>query len=320
MVDRLIKLLKSLYFRLNTSLKKVNRFFITFISIGVTIVILGILVYRQREIILNYQWKFHPLPILLSFFVFTLALFWAAIVWGWIINNLGILISYKKHVRYYIVSNLSKRIPGTIWYVASRFQLYLSEGISVNITAIASGVEMVLITLAGILVVLIFSTQTLLQYNISPIIPIIIFFLGLFIIHPKVIQWILRRRKVEGKAFDYKHIIKGIFFYIFSWILGGITLFELGNIIYPISINDLVYIINCWTLVGVISTILFFSPSNFGITEIGLSLLLSRIVPTYIAVLIAISSRILMTVFEIIWAVIFLWFKLPDKSVLTQKD
>jgi glycosyltransferase 2 family protein len=320
MINQFYGFLKALYSGLILRFKKVNRWVFTSVSIGITVVVLGFLLYRQRDIILHYHWEFKPLPLILAFLIFSVALFWMAIVWGWIINNIGIKLSYLKHIRYYVMSNLAKRIPGTIWYVASRFQLYLSEGLSAKITTVASGIEMILVMLAGILIVIIFSTQTLIEYHISPIILIVIFFLGLIIVHPKVIQWILLQRKVEGNTLSYFFVIKGILFYIFSWIMGGSVLFEIGNMIYPIPINELTYVITSWTLVGIISTILFFSPSNFGITEIGLSLLLSRIVPSSIAVLIAISSRILMTLFEIIWAGFFLWIKPAEKSPLTQKD
>jgi uncharacterized membrane protein YbhN (UPF0104 family) len=320
MLIQLLGSVKAYFLQLIGSFKKINRLVITSISIGLTIIILGLLVYRQRDILLNYHWQFRPLPIFLSFLVFSLVLFWVSIVWGWIINNLGMKLSYAKHIRYYIVSNLAKRIPGTIWYVASRIQLYGSDGINLKITALASGIEMVFITLAGILVVFLFSTQTLVQHHISPIILMIFFLLGLVLLHPKVIKWILLRRKVEAKTLSYKFIIKGILSYVFSWILGGIILFEIGNIIHPISIGNLPYFINCWTLVGIISTLLFFSPSNFGITEIGLSLLLSKIMPSPIAVLVAIASRIFMIAYEIIWASFFLWLKLPENTSLTQKD
>jgi hypothetical protein len=320
MLIRLFSFIKSSFVRLQASLKHVNRLFITILSIVLTIIVLGILVYRQREIIINYRWQFRPIPIFLSFIIFSIALFWVAIIWGWIVNNLGQKLSYAKHIRYYIVSNLAKRIPGTIWYVASRFQFYVSEGIDIRITALASGIEMVLITLAGIIVVLVFSAQTLAEYHISPILFSLIFLLGLLILHPKVIQWFLHRRKIESNALNYIIIIKGIIFYGISWILGGIVLFEFGNIIYPISIDNSTYFIASWALVGILSTILFFSPSNFGITEIGLSLLLSRIVPASIAVLIAVLSRILMILYEILWVVLYLWLKPLPKTSLTQKD
>jgi glycosyltransferase 2 family protein len=312
--------IKSISSRLFVFFKHTNRLLFTSISIILMVIVLGLLVYRQREIIINYQWQFRLMPILLSFLIFSLALFWVSIVWGWIMNRLSTKLSYHKHIRYYIVSNLTKRIPGTIWYVASRSQLYLSDGIDIRTTAVASGIEIVLITLAGILVVLLFSPQTLFAYHISPYIFVIIFILGLVLIHPKVIHWILLQRKIDTRTVNYGFIIQGIFAYFFSWILGGIVFFEIGNIIYPIAIENLPYFINCWTLVGIVSTILFFAPSNFGITEIGLSLLLSQIVPSPIAVLIAITTRLFMISFEIIWAGCFLWLMRPFKSAITRKD
>lgn len=320
MQTRLIVYIKSLFSRILSYLRSINRIVITIISIGVTIIILGFLVYRQREIILNFDWQFRPLPILLTFLIYSIALFWVSIVWGWIINHLGKKISYQKHIRSYIISNLAKRIPGTIWYIASRFQLYIADGLDVKTTALASGIEMVLITLAGILVALLFATQTLIEYHISPFILVIVFILGLIVIHPKVIQWFLHRKNVDVRGLNYKFILQGILAYVLSWIFGGMVLFETGNIIYPFSIENLPYFITIWALVGIISTILFFSPSNLGITEIGISLLLSKLVPSSIAVLIAVSTRILLIIFEIIWAGLFLWIKLPDKSPLTQKD
>jgi len=179
---------------------------------------------------------------------------------------------------------------------------------------------MVLITLAGILVALVVSTRSISNYYKNPIFLIVIFIVGSIVLHPKVIRWIMTKRKVEIKDFNYFSIVKGILYYVVSWILGGVILFEIGNIIYPISPAHLAYFINSWVLVGVISTLLFFSPSNFGVTEIGLSLLLSNIIPSSIAVIIAIVARILMTFFEIVWAGFFLMIRFPQKRILTQKD
>ena len=320
MFDRIGLLIKSALSKVIARLRKINRVAVTLISVAVTALVLGYLVYRQREIILTYHWQFRPIPLLLSFVIFSVALFWVSVIWGWIINHFSKKLVFHKHIRFYIISNLAKRIPGTVWYLASRFQLYNTEGLDLKITAIASGLEMVLITLAGILVTLLFASQTLLEYHISPFIFIIIFIVGLIIIHPKVIQWALRLKSVEIQSFNYQFVIKGIAAYVISWILGGAVLFETGNLIYPIGIENLPYFITSWSLVGILSTILFFSPSNLGITEIGISLLLSKVVPSSIAVLIAISTRILMILFEILWAGVFLWIKLPDVPRLTQKD
>jgi uncharacterized membrane protein YbhN (UPF0104 family) len=320
MLSRLYELMKSFLDRLLLLTKKVNRWVVLVILVAVTLIILGLLVYRQWDVIINYHWQFKPIPIALSFLLYSALLVWVAVIWGWLINSLGPHLSYQKHIRYYILSNIAKRIPGTIWYVASRVQLYVSDGLEIKITTVASAVEMVLVYLAGILVVLASATQTLARYHISPFILVAIFFLGLILIHPRVLNWILNRRKIEYRALSYGRILLGIGGYVIVWIFGGLILFEIGNIIYPISTYNLLYFVTTWALIGIISILFFFSPSSFGITEIGLSLLLSNIVPSSIAVLIAIAARILLMAYDILWAGVFLLFNQANKALLTRKD
>ena len=52
------------------------------------------------------------------------------------------------------------------------------------------------------------------------------------------------------------------------------------------------------THVGVLSVVVFVLPSNFGLTEVGLSLLLSAIMPSSLAVVVAVLTRVLMTIFS----------------------
>jgi hypothetical protein len=52
---------------------------------------------------------------------------------------------------------------------------------------------------------------------------------------------------------------------------------------------------------------LLFSPSVFGFGEISLSLLLSGILPSSLAVIIAISNRIIIMFMEILWALLSLF-------------
>ncbi len=320
MQTRLLGLVKSTLEHILTTLKKVNRLLVTTVLIVITLAILGYLVYRQWDVIINYHWQLRPLPILSSFFFYSVALFWVAMIWGWVMNSLGPRLSFRKHIRYYLLSNIAKRIPGTIWYVASRLQFYVADGLEIKVTAVASAVEMVLISLAGILVVLVSATQTLARYHISPFVLVAVFILGLALIHPRVIRWILRRRNIEPRAMSYRRILLGILAYVISWVLGGVILFAIGNIIYPIPVENLPYFITTWSVVGIISSLLFFSPSNFGVTEIGLSLLLSTVVPSSIAVLIALAARVILMAYDVLWAGLSLLANPADKALLTRKD
>ena len=117
-------------------------------------------------------------------------------------------------------------------------------------------------------------------------------------------DWIFRLLKVEASEFSYLEILKWLITYIFAWILGGLLLFSLGNSITTIPIENLPYIIGSFGLVNLLSLAFFFLPTNLGITEVGLSLLLANIMPSSVAVVVAIAFRLVVILYEIVWALI----------------
>jgi len=285
--------------------KKSKNLLLTIILVGITVIVLGVNVYKQREVLLTYNWQIRWLHLLFAIILFSLTLFMGSLVWGFVLNAISKKLSYKKHIYNYVISNLAKRIPGTIWYVASRTQMYLDEGIAISRTTLASGLELAFIVLAGVLTILIFSSEIIIRYHLSLIIFGVIFLIGIIVLQPRFIKWFLKLLKIDDLNIDYKLVLIGLLSYIIIWILGGLLLYEIGNIVYPIPYDQIGYTIGSWVLVGTLSYLFLFSPTNFGITELGISLLLSRIVPFSIAVVIAVAARILIILFEIFWASLF---------------
>ena len=80
-----------------------------------------------------------------------------------------------------------------------------------------------------------------------------------------------------------------------------------------VSPAHMAYLIGCWSLVGTLLVVVFFLPSNFGFTEVGLSLLLSAVMPSSLAVLVAVLSRLFTMGFELLAAGLALplirWFE-----------
>ena len=272
----------------------------------VAVAILGYLVYRQKEILLSYPWQINPALYLLSFFVFSIDLFLVAMIWGWIMNTIGKRLDYQKHIRYYIISNIAKRIPGTLWYIASRAQFYQKEGIDYRLTSLASGIELAVSIMSGVLVSVLFAIPIVLNYGLNPLVLAGILLVGILLLHPRVTDWIFRLLKVEATQFGCQRTIQWLIAYVPAWIFGGIVLFIIANSFIPIPLHQIGYVIGSWSLVGIVSYLLFFSPSNLGVTEVGLSLLLANIMPAPIAVILAITTRIAIILYEIIWALIWL--------------
>lgn len=294
---------------------KINPLLLPAITILIAIAILGYLIYRERQLLLAYNWQFHPQYFALTFILYSIDLAIVALVWGWIMNTLSKQLNYLTHFRYFSIANITKRIPGTLWYIANRAQLYKSNGIDPKLTTVASGMELAVSVLSSVVVCGIFSIPIILQYELNPIILGVIVLLCIIVIHPRFMDWIFRLLKVEASEFSYLEILKWLITYIFAWILGGLLLFSLGNSITTIPIENLPYIIGSFGLVNLLSLAFFFLPTNLGITEVGLSLLLANIMPSSVAVVVAIAFRLVVILYEIVWALISIAAK-PENTTI----
>lgn len=283
----------------------INRKVIIAFSAVFSVSILAYLVYSQREILFTYKFDLKYQYLLVAFSIFSIALYVAAFVWGLIMNTLTKPLPIFKHVFFYFFSNIAKRIPGTVWYVAGRGYLYNQSNIPLTLVTVASTIEYAVIILSGILVSVLFSFPQLSNNRSWGVIVVIATVICFLIIQPRSIQWLLAKLHIDKyNTLRYSTIIGWLSLHTFVWILGGIIVFAISNSITPIPYTDLPLVIGSWSLTGVISSVFFFLPSNFGISEVSLSLLLSRIMPTPIAVFVAIFTRLAITLFEAIWALL----------------
>lgn len=290
------------------------------VMLTLTVGVLGYLVYSQRQALLQYDWQFRPGPIILSFGLFSLTLLAASLVWGWIMNNLGSPISYWTHVRLYFITHVSRRIPGSLWYVAGRAYLYRQEGIDVRLTSLASAVEYALILVSGLLSCLLFSFSLLLAQGVSPYLLAGFLVVGLAGLHPRILRQIFRLFRVDIGRLPFKAVLGWLVAYIGIWILGGMSLFAVATAIYTLPLGSMGLVVSSWMLSGLLSSLFMFMPSNMGVTEVSLSLLLSQVIPPGLAVVVAIAARICFTGYEFIWAMLWLIFPKVFKRALTQKD
>lgn len=278
----------------------------TFIAIVFTTLVFGYMIYREREVLLSHAWSFNPWALLAAFILYTLALFLASYVWVGIIHSLGEKIHFWQHFQYYSVSMLAKRLPGTVWYIAYRSQMYQKEGISARVTYLASGVEFAVVVISGMIVSAIFAVPILQKYQAGLVGAILLFVLGVLFLHPRVLEWFFRKLHIDRENLKNRDIVWWILCYVGVRLLSGGLVFSVARIIYPLPFIHLSYVIGGFTLVGVLSNALMFLPTNLGFTEVTFSIVLSNIVPSSIAVFIAVLTRVFITFFELVWALISL--------------
>jgi uncharacterized membrane protein YbhN (UPF0104 family) len=256
----------------------------------------------------NYRW------LLVAFGCYTLDLVWAGLGWAWLMRRLTGQGPWLSHLRIYCVSNVGRRLPGTLWYVAGRAALYHNLDTSVGVVSLASGVEFVLITAAALVTALL--TLPFGQTRQVWISGFMVIGLGLALVsmHPRVIRWALQRLgKPDRPDLRYRETLVWLCWYVGVWVGGGILLFSVIQAVKPMPLQYLPVAIGAWALDGVVSTLFFFLPSGFGATELSLTFLLSAILPVTLAVGVALFMRLLVTFFEMLWALAaWIWLRVAS--------
>ncbi len=289
------------------------------LSTLVVVGLLGWLVWRQKDALLQQSWDIHPDQIALSFLLYSIILFLTAACWIWMLRAFSGKVGFWKQFRAFCISALGKRLPGTVWYVAWRAQLYKEDGISLQVISLVSGIELLVSTLSAVAVSILFSMSVLLRYRASLIALGAMVIISLILIHPRVIGWISTKLKIDVMRLrrrDPDLVVDHLQFHPHP---GRDSLVN-SKILFQIPTVDLPYVIGVQALVAGLTTFLFFFPTNMGFAEVSLSLLLSSIMPSSIAVVAVIINRLIVTIFDIIWAIgsLLVEFRLK-KGILTKK-
>jgi glycosyltransferase 2 family protein len=271
-------------------------------ALGIALVIgLGFLVYRERYALGNYLAAAKPSQLLSVVGWYTIDLMIYFAVWVAILQKLGGRTDIMNHFRIFCLANAARRLPGTLWYVGSRALLYKQANVPAKTVVIASGIEVVVIWCSGILAALPLVFVTRPEY----VWPWSVAALGFLvaILNPKALRWALLRASPEWQtgSVGLLHVYLWILGDAIGWFVGGMFLFAILTVYQSLSLTAIPSSIGAWTIAGTISMLVFFLPSNFGITEVTLVALLSGLVPTAIAVLAALSARILATLLDLVW-------------------
>lgn len=276
----------------------------TLVSVAAAAGVLGLLVYREWDAFVAFDWQLNWWAIAAAFGLLLVGLAAAALAWTLIMRSMGSNLASLLHLRFYVITYLARRLPGTVWYVAGRGYLYRQEGESLRLVTIASSVEYALQIVAGALVTLALWSYVLREVSIWYAAGLaLLALLGLAATQPPAMRWYLRRVGLtDAPALRTSRVLQLLLLYSALWLVTGAMFYAIAFAVTAIGPEHMLYLIGCWSLVGTLSVVVFFLPSNFGFTEVGLSLLLSAVMPSSLAVLVAVLSRLFSMAFELVAA------------------
>ena len=279
---------------------------------------LGYTVWNARDQLLPYLATADYSQFLVVVLIYLVALFFAVANWAAVMHAFESGISFWMHAKIYLVSMVSKRLPGTIWYVGGRMLFYKKLGVPSVKTASASGVEYIISFVADALLAAIFIPLGL---NLSKIwlIPLaLVAVAGLFVLRPKTMEKIMiKLNQPLAQPVSMSQVIGWLLLRMALVLTGGIMIFFTIRIFTPLGFDSLLFVLGARALSGAAGMLTFFLPSSMGASDLTLLAMLSTMIPTSLSTVIALLVRIYTTLFELIFGLVFFIFlnkSLPENN------
>lgn len=278
-----------------------------------TLLVIGTILTANWTTLAAFEWQLRPIW-LLAGLLFLLGNF-GLNAWIWHLLSAR-LVNYNNarfNIKVWCYANLMRRIPGTVWFIASRAALYEQIGVSKLRISLLSGLELALILAAGLVTGLLTLPFLVLpaayKSNLATswlLIPVLIG--AALLMHPRVLGalWHRLTRDKMVEQLRWGDTLRWVGLFVIAWILGGFTLFSTINLVHPLPSSNFAAILAIWVVANTVSVAGALTIGGFGLREISLTVLLSQFVPTPVALVISLLMRLIWLVAELIGALVSL--------------
>jgi hypothetical protein len=284
-----------------------------------TVILFGYLIWTlvvNRRALSEYEWHISPSYLLASLMAYSLSLLFGASAWHRIVWSMDQQVPYRQGIKFFLQSNLAKRLPGLVWYALGRLYLYEREGVGKSTISVALILELVSIIGGGILAYA--STawagatatsaldQWWLVFPLAGLAGVMAWPKGLY----AAINWVLARlgrRAIRTQA-SRGDLVRWSFLQAGAWAAGGLFIYLLSSGIYPqLNWSHAIGVVNSWAGSGLVALGTLILPLGLGLKEVTLAYLLSSLVPWPIAVVISLLGRVCSTIGDCLGLLVAYW-------------
>lgn len=289
------------------------RLFVQVIILLIAIIYL----YVNIKSIQTYQFNFEILPVVVVFFSTLIAILIGTVTWWITLSILGYTVPWVEAAGIHLKSNLAKYIPGYGWQLFGKVYLTTQIGISLKNAGYSLLLELAAILyydfiLAVILLPKIF-IESLVGPQLASIAQIAMQIMGgvLAITFPIITNRIIEhwRPSHAGQNSRIKQIYLLSSIMLLTWLYNGVCFTYLARAFYPISLSMSGLLIFTLTLSFLIGFLVFIVPGSIGVREGVIVYLLSPLMGGPIAVILAVTYRIILTLSEIVGLLVYLVIK-----------
>lgn len=236
-------------------------------------------------------------------------LFASARVWRALLADLGTALPLGPALRIFFVGQLGKYVPGSVFAIAAQMELGRTRGVPRSRIGTAGLLFMGVLVAAGLLVaaaVLPFTSPAALQHDGWVLLALPV---GLLCLAPPVLTRLvarllrLLRRDPLERPLSWRGTGTALGWAVGMWGAYGLHLFVLVSALPgPAGPNRLLLSVGAYALAWTAGFVVVLAPAGAGVRELALVLALSPVLPRGAALALAVLSRVLMTVGDLLWA------------------
>lgn len=288
---------------------KYTKFFLGIVIIGIVIFFVLDAVHFQldqfSELRFSFSQKYIYWLIISLFFIMT-SLVISAVGWVWIINILNNdYVSYPLGIKVFFSSQLGRYIPGKIWTFIGRFILCKNNNISKSVITESIIYEIGMSFFAasiisGFILILNKTLHYTAEWLCYGIITICIFSVLGLKFFPNLLNWFLLKtgKKTIKTEISYRILLFYFFLNILLWFFMGYGIYFLARSVIFIPFNISVVFPGFFCIAWLGGFLSFLTPSGIGVREGILVYFLSQFISPSNAIIVAVFSRIWLTLAE----------------------
>src|SRR5581483_10155122 len=292
------------------------------LQIGLPILIIGFFLYQAKNnwsALTAHSFHLNVWLLVLAFAGFVCQEISYGLIWKAVLAQLGARLDLRAALRIYLASEFVRYIPGNVWHVLTRILWVGKYGVSRPVAFASMTVELITKLAAGVLIFglsLLFwsdigAIQTLLHGTPIVIALGIVLIFGLLVgLHPRVLSSALNfslrvlKRDPVVLTLRYGDILLITTYWLVSWSIAGSAFYLLLLSLSPaVPVITLPICIGIYAIAWDIGFVSFITPSGLGFREgaiVGLFALSMPFLPATIAAILAIFSRLVSTIAELV--------------------
>ena len=295
------------------------------ISGGIALVCIVLLLkslYQNYGLLQEQHLTFSPVQFSISLFPLVLSYFFIPAMWCGILVSFGISLPYRKAFCIQYLAHLGKYIPGKIWAYLAQSYLASQAHVSLAETLCSNAILMCLLSFSSLFV---FAASFLAWNTFTFLTRLVLVVLSFFLIYllfrmrllETIFNLLLERftgihNTLHCESLYYKNIFIAS---SLEWFTFTIGLYCMIKSFYPIDMLQSIIIVGTFSISWLVGYYAFLSPGGLGIQEGIQVYLLTFFFPAPISIVIALTSRLWLTIGDVLIFLLALALTIHDNRL-----